>query len=98
MENIQTIIEDRFNKVNSISKDDFELSNAVTFVIDKLDRGEIRVAEKIENTWVVNQWIKKAILLSFRLFNNNIINAGWTNFYDKLPLKYSNDKKVKSVT
>ncbi len=93
MENIQIIIEDRFNKINSIPKNDFELSNAVKFVIDKLDRGEIRVAEKIENTWVVNQWIKKAILLSFRLFNNKLINAGWTNFYDKLSLKYSNYKE-----
>ncbi len=90
MENIRAIIEERFEKIKYVSKDDIELLEAIKFVMDKLDCGEIRVAEKNNENWIVNQWLKKAILLSFRLFNNVIVDAGWTKFYDKLPLKYTN--------
>jgi 2,3,4,5-tetrahydropyridine-2-carboxylate N-succinyltransferase len=50
---------------------------------------EARVAEKINGRWQVNEWLKKAVLLSFRLFDNVPIDAGYTRFYDKVPLKYS---------
>jgi 2,3,4,5-tetrahydropyridine-2-carboxylate N-succinyltransferase len=67
-----------------------ELSAAVDTAIDMLDSGEARVAEKIDGDWHVHQWLKKAVLLSFRLRNNAVIDGGHSRFYDKVPLKYAN--------
>lgn len=64
------------------------LREAVTFVLDALDRGEIRICAKIDGTWVVDQVAKKAILLSFRLFQNKRTSTGVGQSYDKLPLKW----------
>lgn len=55
--------------------------------IDQLDCGEIRVAEKVGDAWHVNEWVKKAILLYFRIQKMAPINAGDLNFFDKIPLK-----------
>jgi 2,3,4,5-tetrahydropyridine-2-carboxylate N-succinyltransferase len=66
-----------------------DIVDAVRQAIDLLDSGAARVAEKIAGHWQVNQWLKKAVLLSFRLFDNGPIDAGYTRFYDKVPLKYS---------
>ncbi len=66
-----------------------ELTKAIHETIDQLDRGEIRVAEKINNSWQVHQWIKKAVLLYFVLQKNQLINGGYTNYFDKVPLKYA---------
>jgi len=63
--------------------------DAVMEAIDQLDRGEIRVAEKRDGQWVVNEWIKKAVLLSFRINDNEFIKGGFTNYYDKVPSKYA---------
>jgi 2,3,4,5-tetrahydropyridine-2-carboxylate N-succinyltransferase len=65
------------------------VSAAVEAVIDLLDRGVARVAEKIDGAWVVHQWLKKAVLLSFRLSDNRPFEAGFTRFYDKVDLKYA---------
>jgi 2,3,4,5-tetrahydropyridine-2-carboxylate N-succinyltransferase len=54
-----------------------------------LDSGAARVAEKHDGAWRVNEWLKKAVLLSFRLFDNQPVEAGYTRFYDKVPLKYA---------
>ncbi len=54
-----------------------------------LDRGEIRVAEKKDGDWVVNDWLKKAVLLSFRIEDNEFMKGGFTNYYDKVPSKYA---------
>jgi 2,3,4,5-tetrahydropyridine-2,6-dicarboxylate N-succinyltransferase len=62
---------------------------AVEAAIDALDRGEARVAEKVDGTWRVNDWLKKAVLLSFRLFDNRVLEAGYTRFFDKVELKYA---------
>ena len=62
---------------------------AVNAAINLLDSGVARVAEKHGGTWHVNEWLKKAVLLSFRLFDNVPIEAGYTRFYDKVGLKYS---------
>jgi 2,3,4,5-tetrahydropyridine-2-carboxylate N-succinyltransferase len=62
---------------------------AVDGAIDLLDRGKARVAEKIDGEWVVNQWLKKAVLLSFRLNDNRVIDAGYTRFYDKVGLRHA---------
>jgi 2,3,4,5-tetrahydropyridine-2-carboxylate N-succinyltransferase len=62
------------------------LRDAVEATIAKLDAGELRVAEKKDSEWVVNQWVKQAILLSFRL-NLNSVLSGTHGWYDKVPLK-----------
>jgi len=62
---------------------------AVEAAIDALDRGEARVAEKTDGAWRVNDWLKKAVLLSFRLFDNRVVEAGYTRFFDKVDLKYA---------
>ena len=66
-----------------------DIIEAVGQAIGLLDSGTARVAEKIGGNWHVHQWLKKAVLLSFRLFDNVPIAAGYTQFYDKVPLKYS---------
>ena len=68
-----------------------ELRDAVSHVIAGLDAGTIRVAEKTSGDWVVNQWVKKAVLLSFRLENNVVMPSdGTMQFYDKVPTKFAN--------
>jgi 2,3,4,5-tetrahydropyridine-2-carboxylate N-succinyltransferase len=62
---------------------------AVDQALGLLDSGAERVAEKREGQWVVNEWLKKAVLLSFRISDNRPIEAGYTNFFDKVALKYS---------
>jgi 2,3,4,5-tetrahydropyridine-2-carboxylate N-succinyltransferase len=66
-----------------------ELSDAVGKAIELLDSGEARVAVKENGTWQVHQWLKKAVLLSFRLAANEVIPGKHSNFFDKVPLKYS---------
>jgi 2,3,4,5-tetrahydropyridine-2-carboxylate N-succinyltransferase len=62
---------------------------AVEEALALLDCGAARVAEKHDGAWRVNEWLKKAVLLSFRLFDNQPVEAGYTRFYDKVPLKYA---------
>lgn len=65
------------------------MRDAVDAALLLLDSGERRVAEKVDGTWVVNQWLKKAVLLSFRLNDNAVIpGPGGTNWFDKVPSKF----------
>ena len=66
-----------------------ELDAALEECLALLDSGAARVAEPGSAGWVVNQWLKKAVLLSFRVRDNRVFDAGFTRFYDKLPLKYA---------
>ncbi len=85
------IIEQAFEKRQHINAQNAsaELRDALADVIYALDRGDIRVAEKKRNRWVVNEWMKKAVLLSFRTQDKSVIAAGYTNFFDQVPLKYA---------
>jgi len=65
-----------------------EVRAAVEAALGLLDTGKLRVAEKLAGTWRVNEWLKKAVLLSFRVADNAPTRAGALNFYDKVPLKY----------
>ena len=65
------------------------LRDAVEEVIAGLDAGKLRVAEKSGGEWITHQWIKKAVLLSFRLEDNRIMEGGATRYYDKVPSKFS---------
>jgi 2,3,4,5-tetrahydropyridine-2-carboxylate N-succinyltransferase len=67
-----------------------ELFDAIETTIGLLDSGQLRVAEKRGGEWIVHQWLKKAVLLYFRTHENEVIDAGHTKFYDKVPLKYAN--------
>jgi 2,3,4,5-tetrahydropyridine-2-carboxylate N-succinyltransferase len=66
-----------------------DVVTAVDQVLGLLDSGAARVAEKRDGQWVVNEWLKKAVLLSFRINDNQPVDAGYTNFYDKVGLKYA---------
>jgi 2,3,4,5-tetrahydropyridine-2-carboxylate N-succinyltransferase len=63
---------------------------AVTESLMLLDKGTLRVAEKIEGVWVTHQWLKKAVLLSFRINENRLMDGGNTRYYDKVECKFSN--------
>ena len=65
-----------------------KVGEAVERVLVELDQGRLRVAEKLNGSWVTHQWIKKAVLLSFRLEGNRPIHAGSLQFYDKVPTKF----------
>lgn len=91
MAEIKDIIEQAFEQraditPNSVSE---EVRNAVETAITMIDQGEARVAEKISGEWVVHQWLKKAVLLSFRINDNAPIQGGETQYYDKVPMKYA---------
>ncbi len=66
-----------------------EIADAVESVISDLNKGRKRVAEKINGEWVTHQWLKKAVLLSFRLQDNAIVKAGDLAFYDKVQTKFA---------
>ena len=66
-----------------------QLADAVGQALAMLDRGEARVAEKTADGWQVNQWLKKAVLLSFRLTDNRVMPGEYSRFFDKVPLKYA---------
>ena len=65
------------------------LREAVDEVVAGLDAGRLRVAEKRGAEWVTHQWIKKAVLLSFRLEDNRVMEGGATRYYDKVPSKFA---------
>jgi 2,3,4,5-tetrahydropyridine-2,6-dicarboxylate N-succinyltransferase len=66
-----------------------ELDEALEECLQGLDGGTLRVAEPTASGWLVHEWLKKAVLLYFRTHENRVIDAGFTRFYDKVPLKYA---------
>jgi len=91
MSNHQKIIEAAFDKRSDLSPRDVEtdLYDAVFATIDRLDKGALRVAEKRDGDWIVNDWVKKAVLLSFRIRDNRLITGGYADYYDKVTPKYA---------
>ena len=91
MSDIQPVIEQAFEKRSEITPRhvDTHVRDAVEEAIGRLDRGEARVAEKVDGQWVVNEWLKKAVLLSFRIHDNDFMKGGFTNYFDKVPPKYA---------
>jgi len=91
MEQLQQIIDPAFERRAEITPRtvDAKLKEAVTTVIEYLDQGKLRVAEKIDGQWVTHQWIKKAVLLSFRMEDNGFVKGGFTNYYDKVSSKFA---------
>ena len=95
MSDLSHIIDAAWENRGDLSPDntDTDIREAVEQCIAGLDTGELRVAERSgdseDGTWVVNEWLKKAVLLYFRLHANAPIDAGYTRFFDKVPLKYA---------
>lgn len=91
MSEIQKIIEDAFEHRADITPRNVEtlVKDAVSEAIDLLDSGKARVAESINGGWQVNEWLKKAVLLSFRIEDNHFIKGGFTNYYDKVESKFA---------
>ncbi len=85
---IQTI-EDAFEHRAGLRPDSVppDLRDAVLEAIEQLNTGESRVAYKQDGTWYVNEWLKKAVLLYFRISDNRVIEGGFTRYFDKVPLK-----------
>jgi len=92
MKDLQAIIDAAFESRATLSPSnpDPALTNAVYRVIDALETGTLRVAEPINGEWKVHQWIKKAVLLYFCLHKSTPIPGAFTQFYDKVPLRFTN--------
>ena len=80
----KVISEAWINKGQVNSKSNKKILNAISKTIESLDSGEIRVAENKNDEWIVNQWIKKAILLSFRVNKMKISKGPYAAWYDKV--------------
>ena len=89
---------DEKDKINFIENK--EAKNSILDVLDNLDKGKLRVCEKIDGSWHVNQWLKKTILLSFRIQDMEIIsggpsvNGGSTSWWDKVPSKFQDWEQI----
>ncbi|MBT8093019.1 MAG: 2,3,4,5-tetrahydropyridine-2,6-dicarboxylate N-succinyltransferase [Gammaproteobacteria bacterium] len=89
MQHLETTIEQAFDERAKGFDDRAAVEAAVEEAISLLDAGRVRVAEKIDGDWHVHQWLKKAVLLSFGLAENAIIDGGYSRFFDKVPMKYA---------
>ena len=91
MSDIQSVITEAFERRAQITPRNVEtrVKDAVLEAIERLDSGRARVAEKQDGRWVVNEWLKKAVLLFFRIEDNSFIKGGYTNYYDKVPSKFA---------
>jgi 2,3,4,5-tetrahydropyridine-2-carboxylate N-succinyltransferase len=91
MHPIQSLIEQAFEKRAEITPATVspELKAAIEQVVAELDNGHLRVAEKHGDEWVVNQWVKKAVLLSFRIRDNAVLDDGVNRYFDKVDTKFA---------
>ncbi len=88
IDELENIINEAFENKKSISeKSDKKILDAINETVELTDRGSVRVAEKKNKEWQVNQWVKKAILLSFRINNMKMSKGPYTTWYDKVPGK-----------
>lgn len=91
MTSLKSIIEKAYQHINEINAETIDDSSksAILEAIELLDKGKLRVAEKIDGDWIVHEWLKQAILLSFRIHINKLFDAGYTHYFDKIPLKFA---------
>ena len=91
---LEKIINDTFERKDKVNTNsDKSIIDAINETIELTDQGKIRVAEKKNGSWKINQWIKKAILLSFRINKMEILRGPYTSWYDKVPGKSVNWKE-----
>lgn len=89
MQELEQVIEHAFDNRKQGFDNRPQVEAAVEEAITLLDSGKARVAEKRDGDWHVNQWLKKAVLLSFGLAENRVVESGHSRFYDKVPMKYA---------
>lgn len=91
MSDLKSVIEAAFEQRASITPATVtaEVKAAVTAAIELLDSGKARVAEKVAGEWVTHQWLKKAVLLSFRINDNQVMDGAENRFFDKVPMKFA---------
>jgi 2,3,4,5-tetrahydropyridine-2-carboxylate N-succinyltransferase len=91
LDKFEKIINEAFETKEKINVDsDKSIIDTIKETIELTDQGKIRVAEKKEGSWIVNQWVKKAILLSFKINKMEILKGPYTTWYDKVPGKSVN--------
>tara|TARA_Y100001963_G_scaffold131954_1_gene189970 strand:+ start:682 stop:1506 length:825 start_codon:yes stop_codon:yes gene_type:complete len=92
MSELKSIIESAFEQRADITPTSVssKIKQAVETALSMLDNGTARVAEKIAGEWVVHQWLKKAVLLSFRINDNQVMDGAENRFFDKVAMKYAN--------
>jgi 2,3,4,5-tetrahydropyridine-2,6-dicarboxylate N-succinyltransferase len=94
MDQLKSIIENAFEIRAEINPKNApkEIKDAVDKVLSNLNNGSLRVATRIKDSqeWETHQWIKKAVLLSFRLYDNEVMKSGYTNYFDKVHSKFAN--------
>jgi 2,3,4,5-tetrahydropyridine-2-carboxylate N-succinyltransferase len=88
---LQARIEAAYERRQELSSStvDREARAAILDAVAGLDRGEFRVAERIDGRWQVHTWLKQAVLLYFRIHDTQVVEGGFTRFFDKVPLKYA---------
>lgn len=91
MTDIIKIIEDTFADRQNLTPNNASatIKNAIENALALLETGQARIAEKRDGQWQPNEWLKKAVLLSFRIFDNHVLDDQVTRYYDKVALKYS---------
>ena len=91
MAELQTVVDQAWEERAALSprKAGAALKRAIAQTLDGLDAGRLRVAEKVRGEWVTHQWIKKAVLLSFRLQDNVVVRDGHARYFDKVPSKFA---------
>jgi len=97
---LQSIINAVFENRSAISPTtvDPDIKQAVLQSIELLDSGNARVAEKIDGHWQGNQWLKKAVLLSFAIRDNSVVPSAQTNYFDKVPSKFADYDQARFET
>ncbi len=101
MQRLAQIIDAAFERRTGLAPQsaDSATRTAVATCLELLDAGELRVAERHDGRWTVNEWVKKAVLLSFRLQDNLVIEGGHTRYFDKVPGKFAaaDDAKFRAI-
>ena len=88
---LESLIDAAFERRSEITPDQVpgDLSDALSEILDGLNHGRLRVAEKVDGSWVTHQWLKKAVLLYFRVHDNRVIDGGATKYFDKVPMRFA---------
>ena len=87
---LEKIVDQAFENRSQLKSSDTKAKEAVSEILALLNSGKLRVAENQNGKWIVNQWVKKAVLLSFTFNDNQTIEGGFTNYYDKVNIKFAN--------
>lgn len=88
---LQALIDDAWNRREELHSHTAisPLKEAISLTLDQLDEGRLRVAEKLDGQWVVHEWLKKAVLLSFLTQDNRLMGDSPMQYFDKVPLKFA---------